>query len=137
MKRISLLLAAAALLALTACNDNTPAPSYAQPPVVNQQDTPSVAQAVPQQDTTFRDAALGAAGGYLLGRVLHGGGTSNNSGYSSAPTVVHNNTTVVKKTIVQNNNVRQNNIVQQKAVPKPQPSRSVISRPSFSGSKRR
>lgn len=131
MKRISIILAAAALLVLAACNDPTPAPAFAQPPVLNQQSTPTVAQVVPQQDTTFRDAALGAVGGFMLGRALNGGGSSGGGGYNSAPTVVHNNTTVVKKTIVQNNNVRQNNIV------RPQPSRSVISRPSFSSGKRR
>lgn len=124
MKKYHLLIAAVGLLALAACN---PAPSVGQVPTINQQSTPSVAQAVPQQDTTFRDAALGGVAGFLLGRA-----TSGSSGGSSGGTVVHNNTTVVKKTIVQQQVVQ--------APPRPQyrpPQRSVTSRPSFSSGRRR
>jgi hypothetical protein len=75
---------------LAACGP-TPVP-------INQAVTEQPQQAIAQQDTTLRDAALGGVAGFLLGRATSGGG-------SHPPPVVHN-TTVVKKTIIQQNVVR-------------------------------
>ena len=91
--RKSILLVAMAAIALAACQPTPPLP-------INQATTEQPKQAIAQQDTTMRDAALGGVAGFLLGRA-----TSNSGSGYHPPPVVHN-TTVVKKTIIQQNVVR-------------------------------
>ena len=115
-------------IALSGCEK----PQAPQPQITQTEDGKTQVAVQQPEDHTVRDMAIGAAGGYLLSRVLGGGGSN------PAPPPVHNPTVIQKKTVIVNKTVEapKPKVESPKSKPSYAPPRPA-SRPSFSSSSRR
>lgn len=116
-------------IALSGCEK----PQAPQPQITQTEDGKTQVAVQQPEDHTVRDMAIGAAGGYLLSRVLGGGGSSQ-----PAPAPVHNTTVIQKKTVIVNKVVEAPKPKVEPPKPRPSftPSRPA-SRPSFSSTRRK